>query len=102
MTDERFLQILKAYGANPQRWPVAERAQAEAYAARRRDELAAALAAEAEPDALLGSAEGQPGDVLQRRTLRSLPQPQGCKWVSPLRPAAVLVSRVLYLRLIHI
>jgi len=95
MTNERFLQILNAYGANPQRWPSAERAQAEAFAARHGDEWAAALAAEAELDALLGSGEGRPGDLLQRRIVRSLPQIEVWNWRAPLAAAAALVIGVM-------
>tara|TARA_R110002072_G_scaffold4404_9_gene30918 strand:- start:657 stop:1058 length:402 start_codon:yes stop_codon:yes gene_type:complete len=95
MTNERFLQILSAYGANPQRWPSAERAQAEAFAARHCEEWAEALAAEAELDALLGSGEGRPGDLLQRRILRSLPQVEVWNWRAPLAAAAALVIGVM-------
>lgn len=95
MTNERFLQILNAYGANPQRWPSAERAQAEAFAARHGDEWAAALAVEAELDALLGSGEGRPGDLLQRRIVRSLPQVEVWNWRAPLAAAAALVIGVM-------
>jgi len=95
MTNERFLQILNAYGANPQRWPSAERAQAEAFAARHGDEWAVALAAEAELDALLGSGEGRPGELLQRRIVRSLPQTEVWNWRAPLAAAAALVIGVM-------
>ncbi|SDM04549.1 hypothetical protein [Maricaulis salignorans] len=95
MTDERFRQILSAYGANPQRWPSAERAQAEAFAARHPSQLAAALAAEAELDALLGKAERQPGELLQRRILRSLPEPAVWNWRAPVAAAAALVIGVM-------
>jgi hypothetical protein len=95
MTEERFHQILSAYGANPQRWPSAERAQAEAFAARHPEQLADALAAEAELDTLLGTAGRQPGDLLQRRILRDLPVPVVWNWQAPMAAAAALVQGVL-------
>tara|TARA_R110000868_G_scaffold12142_3_gene58884 strand:+ start:5256 stop:5657 length:402 start_codon:yes stop_codon:yes gene_type:complete len=95
MTEERFRQILSAYGANPQRWPSAERAQAEAFAARHPAQLAAALAAEAELDALLGKAERQPGELLQRRILRSLPEVTVWNWRALVAAAAALVLGVM-------
>lgn len=48
MTSERFLALVAAYGADARRWPEAERAAAQAFAA---DEAAAVRPALAEADA---------------------------------------------------
>ncbi|WP_417498043.1 hypothetical protein [Maricaulis sp.] len=96
MTEERFYQILSAYGANPERWPVAERAQAEAFAARHRSDVLAELEAEAELDAMLGSGDGRASDLLERRILRSLPEPAVWNWHAPaMAAAAALVIGVM-------
>ncbi|HKP57062.1 MAG TPA: hypothetical protein VJV78_10090 [Polyangiales bacterium] len=56
LTLARFRELIDAYGAMPARWPVAERAAAEALV--RNDAQAARLLAEAEPlDALLDTYE---------------------------------------------
>ena len=38
MTPERFHQIVEAYGADPRRWPSAERAAGQAWAQRHRQQ----------------------------------------------------------------
>ena len=53
MTDERFFQILEAYGADPARWPADERAEAEAFALDHPDLMADAAQSERDLDALL-------------------------------------------------
>lgn len=96
MTEERFHQILSAYGANPDRWPAAERAQAQAFAAANRASLAAALALEASLDDLLGSAERQPSELLERRILRRLEPLQVWNWRAPaVAAAAALILGVM-------
>ena len=50
MTEERFIQIVEAYGANPARWPETERAAAMAFADAYPDVADAALQAEARED----------------------------------------------------
>jgi hypothetical protein len=54
MDRSRFEAILEAYGARPERWPEAERAEAEAFA-RAHPELAPAVAEAERLDALLDS-----------------------------------------------
>ncbi|MGK0267234.1 MAG: hypothetical protein ACI82N_001487 [Maricaulis sp.] len=96
MTEERFHQILSAYGANPARWPAAERVQAQAFAAANRARLASALALEAGLDDLLGPAGRQPGELLERRILRSLEQLPVRAWRAPaLAAAAALILGVM-------
>lgn len=53
MTHERMAAILAAYGASPARWPLAERAAAEAWAAANTQAFAALAETEAPLDALL-------------------------------------------------
>ena len=43
MNRERFEQLLEAYGADPKRWPSAERAEGEAFAQAHADDVAALL-----------------------------------------------------------
>lgn len=88
MTEQRFQQILSAYGANPERWPVAERDAARAYAAANRERLAAALALEAGLDDLLGPAERPASDLLERRILRLLDPLPVWNWRAPAAAAA--------------
>lgn len=96
MTEERFHQILSAYGANPERWPAAERAQAQAFAAANRARLASALAVEAGLDDLLGTGERQPGELLERRILRRLEQMPVWNWRAPaVAAAAALILGVM-------
>lgn len=88
MTEQRFQQILSAYGANPERWPAAERDAAQAYAAAHRERLALALALEAGLDDWLGPAERQPSELLERRILRRLDRMPGWNWRAPAAAAA--------------
>jgi hypothetical protein len=53
MTQERFIALVEAYGADRRRWPEAERAAAEAFAVERPDLAGPALAAADDLDALL-------------------------------------------------
>ena len=75
MDRTRFEQLLEAYGADFDRWPEAERAQAAAFAGAHGDELAQALAEARAMDALLkASAEDAPDvELLTRRILRGAP-----------------------------
>lgn len=75
MTQERFIEILEAYGADPARWPEAEREAAEAYARAHPDLVADALAIEAELDAALGPAEVEASALLEARIMKSMPRP---------------------------
>ena len=71
---ERFQELIDAYGAGPSRWPVAERAAAEALLAR--DARARALLTDAAAlDGLLDSAAApEPSDLLRHRVLRAAPR----------------------------
>jgi hypothetical protein len=72
MTAQRFAQIVDAYGADPQRWPDAERAAAQAFARAHPDQTRAQLAAAAALDACLGADVVDPaGRALQRRIIAS-------------------------------
>jgi len=76
MTQERFLEILEAYGADPARWPEAEREAAQAYADAHPDLVAQAIETERQLDALLGPAEAEVSPLLEARILRQAPQPK--------------------------
>lgn len=56
MNRERFEQLLDAYGADPKRWPSAERAAGEAYAAEHVAEVAGLIAAARTLDATMDAA----------------------------------------------
>lgn len=56
MDRERFKQMLDAYGADPKRWPSAERAAGEAYAAGHAAEVAGLIAAALRLDATMDAA----------------------------------------------
>lgn len=92
MTQERFFQILEAYGADPARWPEAEREQAQAWADAHPETAAEALGAEAALDAVLGEAEAVPSDLLERRIMKRFPAPAaGLRWQIPVAAAAALL-----------
>ncbi|HVN02105.1 MAG TPA: hypothetical protein VMT68_18035 [Caulobacteraceae bacterium] len=55
MTEERFLTLVGAYGADPQRWPLGERAAATAFLDANPELVAACLEAEAALDAVLAA-----------------------------------------------
>lgn len=100
MTQERFLQILQAYGADPARWPETERAAAERHAAAHPDMAGPALQAAARLDAALGPAGIAPSPLLERRLLKRLArtgaQSGGMPaWSLPVAAAAALVVGVM-------
>lgn len=70
---ERFEHLVDAYGADPRRWPEAERAAAEAFLAG--SEAARTLAEDAARlDALLEAAPApEPSELLGHRVLRAAP-----------------------------
>lgn len=71
---ERFERLVEAFGADPRRWPQAERAAAEAFLAGNVDARARLVAA-AEIDSLLSLASTpEPSDLLHRRVLRAAPR----------------------------
>lgn len=75
MTMDRFQALLDAYGADPDRWPDAERDAARAFLAGN-DAATTALNSAAELDALIAPAaiNAVPSDMLTARLLRALPQ----------------------------
>lgn len=75
MNDARFRAILDAYGGDPRRWPVEERAAASAFAATPEGAKARAEA-EALDRALDLAASAAPSDLLARRILASAPSPR--------------------------
>ncbi|WP_323117768.1 hypothetical protein [Burkholderia alba] len=80
MTPERFREIVDAYGAEPQRWPAPERADAQAWAHDHRREADALLRDAAGVDAWLASDPAvEPDAALVRRIVASAP-------VRPARP----------------
>lgn len=92
MTDERFFQIIEAYGADPARWPEAERDAAQAWADAHLEAAAEALRSEAALDAVLGEAEAMPSDLLERRIMKRFPAPAGApRWQIPVAVAAALL-----------
>jgi hypothetical protein len=96
MTEERFFQILEAYGADPSRWPEAERAAAQAFAAAHPRQVEAAMLAEARLDVLLRPAATEVPDLLEHRILRSFPVPVAApRWQIPAAAAAALLAGVL-------
>lgn len=93
MTEERFIQIVEAYGANPARWPETERAAAMAFADAHPDAADAALQAEALLDDWLGGPDAQPSELLERRILNRFPAPVAApvRWQIPAAAAAALL-----------
>lgn len=72
MDAERFERLLDAHGAAPEHWPAAERAEAEAFAAR--PEGRAAMEAARELDAWLASSRAPaPSYALRSRVLAAAP-----------------------------
>jgi hypothetical protein len=97
---ERFQELIDAYGAEPSRWPLAERAGAEALLAN--DAQARALVADAAAlDALLDAAEAapEPSDLLRHRVLRAAPRARAAisrfGWASGAGWAAAAAAGVL-------
>lgn len=77
MDIDRFNAILEAYGADPARWPDAERVSAETFLKADSDAKAAFDHA-AELDALIAPAAIAPAasDMLTARLLRAVPRPE--------------------------
>lgn len=72
MTSERFLALVAAYGADARRWPEAERAAAQAFAADKADAVRPALAEADAADALLhASRVSHPSMDLRDRVIAS-------------------------------
>jgi hypothetical protein len=76
MTPERFQAIVDVYGADPRRWPAAERADAQARAAQHTAEADAALLEAAGIDAWLARDTVEPPSLaLTQRIAASAPAP---------------------------
>jgi hypothetical protein len=77
MTPDRFRQLTEAYGAAPERWPQAERAEAEALLAQGDPAALAALAEAHSLDLMLAAdALAAPDADLARRIVASAPSPK--------------------------
>ena len=99
MTHERFMQILECYGADPQRWPASERANAMAFAEQNSERVDVAISLEAELDSMLGGSEIAPSDLLRQKILRQLPTPTPAPtrvwgWRAPAAAAAAVMIAV--------
>jgi hypothetical protein len=74
MTPERFRRLTEAYGAMPEHWPLAERAEAKALLAQRDPEVLAALAEASSLDLVLSTHTiPAPETDLIRRIVASAP-----------------------------
>ncbi len=98
MKQERFFDIIAAYGANPARWPEAEHDAVLAFIEAHPDLAGDALADAAALDALMEPDPARPSDLLQRRILKAFPaapvpaaRPQ---WQIPVAAAAALLVGV--------
>jgi hypothetical protein len=81
MTPERFHQIVEAYGADPRRWPMRERAAAEAWASSHRAEADAVLSDATTIDAWLAADKiDPPGAALQQRVVERAPARRRLWW----------------------
>lgn len=74
---ERFEQIVDAYGADPGRWPEAERPQAEAFMAGSAEARAMVQGAQALDDWLDAAPSRAPSELLERRVIKAAPRAQG-------------------------
>ena len=86
MTEERYFRILEVYGADPARWPDAERADAEAFAAANpvlvRDATGDEMVLDDLLDRLMEPTLDAP--LLERRLLSRLPTPSALPaWMAP-------------------
>lgn len=87
MTPERFARIVDAYGANPSRWPIDERAAAKEFAKAHPDEARARLSEAAALDMFLAADIAEPASrSLQRRIIASANAP-GRRPLRAARPA---------------
>lgn len=90
MTPERFHAIVNAYGANPRRWPPAERESALAWSTQHRSDTDATLVSADTLDALLAcDTTSPPTPRLTRRIMAAAPGPRlferrGALWWSGL------------------
>lgn len=88
MSDDRVLELIEAYGADPDLWPEDERAAARARLDASPDLFADALASAREIDAMICEADmALPSDALMERLLADIPQavPAGANWLERVR-----------------
>ncbi|MHA6288292.1 hypothetical protein [Maricaulis sp. CAU 1757] len=104
MNEIRFHQIVEAYGADPARWPEAERDAAQDFVRDHGETARPVLAEAGSLDALLGRAERTASPALEAALLDQLPGAQrrfaargarGRAWVAPMAMAAGLVLAVM-------
>jgi anti-sigma factor RsiW len=87
VTPERFRELTEIYGAEPQRWPAAEREAALAYMRDQAADADAVLADAATLDGMLSSyTVVHPDAVLRERVIASAPKTRNWSW----RPAGLL------------
>jgi hypothetical protein len=92
MKQDRFIQILEAYGSDSNRWPELEREAACLFADTHSELVQDAVAAEQELDAFLGAVDKRPSDILNQRILKFAPTPKTIPvWYAPLSAAAAAI-----------
>ncbi|MCR9268038.1 MAG: hypothetical protein NXI03_10755 [Alphaproteobacteria bacterium] len=100
MKQDRFFEIIEAYGANPARWPEAEHDAMLAFIDAYPDTVGEALAEAAALDAMMEADEVMPSDLLQRRILKAFPAAPAAtpvarpRWQIPVAAAAALLVGV--------
>ena len=100
MKQDRFFEIIEAYGANPARWPEAEHDAMLAFIDAYPDTAGEALAEAAALDAMMEADEAMPSDLLQRRILKAFPAAPAAmtaarpRWQIPVAAAAALLVGV--------
>lgn len=100
MKQDRFFEIIEAYGANPARWPEAEHDAMLAFIDAYPDIAGEALAEAAALDAMMEADEVMPSDLLQRRILKAFPAAPAAmpaarpRWQIPVTAAAALLVGV--------
>lgn len=86
MTPERFRELTEIYGAEPRRWPVAERHAALAYMRDHAADAEAALAGASVLDGMLSAyTVAPPGAALREQIVASAPTARKSTW----RPAGL-------------
>ena len=100
MTLDRVRTLLDAYGADPARWPAAERAAALELLARSPDARAHRVAAARLDDALDAGPGVETSTAIVARVMRGAPRPRGIRverFVAIAAPLAVAAGLVLWL-----
>jgi hypothetical protein len=88
MTEDRFLALAAAHGADIGRWPETERAAAQAFAAAQPAIASAALQAERQLEAVLAAHSVDPSATLRQRVIDSAPRARAVartwRWITAL------------------